>query len=99
MNATPNPNDWHVKVFPRRAGDFGHLSLSSIQYTDSEAQRLQKDMAADIKRHIDNVAGTRVEYDSYVCECGNSYDTESEANECCDRTPDLIDSDPKPLEV
>ncbi len=78
-----NPNDWHIEVYPRRAGDFGYCSISSIKYSQKEAENLANDMISEIERHVDGVSGTRMIYESYICmKCGNQFENEKEALEC-----------------
>lgn len=31
-----NPNNWHIEVYPRSAGNFGYCSISSIKYNNRE---------------------------------------------------------------
>lgn len=82
--AKQNPNDWHIEVYPRRAGDFGGISMSGIKYTEKEAENLQVDIQNEIRRHINGVANTSVVYDGWLCEeCENEYSTKKEAEECC----------------
>ena len=78
-----NPNNWHIEVYPKRAGDFGFASLSSIKYDTKEAEDLARDMQDEIKRHVDRVAGCSMIYESWICpECENEFDTYKEAENC-----------------
>jgi rubrerythrin len=89
MKATPDPNGWHIEVYPRSAGDFGFASMSGIRRDAREAGYMQREMQEQIERHVDNLpsrgARTQVVYDSWSCgECGYSFSTKSLADECCD---------------
>jgi hypothetical protein len=78
-----NPNNWHIEVYPRSAGNFGYYSISSIKYNTKEAENLASDMQDEIKRHTNDVSGTRMVYDSFIClKCENEFDTEKEAINC-----------------
>lgn len=83
MNIKPDPNNWHLEIFPRSAGDFGSCSISSIQYDEREARDAQRDMENAINRHVDRVRHINVVYDGYLCECGNYFDNKQDAEECC----------------
>ncbi len=78
-----NPNDWHIEVYPKRAGDFGFCSISSVKYDAREAEVLADDIEEQINRHVDRVGHCRMIYDSYIClRCNTQYDTKKEAEEC-----------------
>lgn len=78
-----NPNDWYIEVRPKRAGDFGFASISSIEYTEKEANDLAEEMMSDIKRHIDSVQGCSLVFNSWLCPiCGCSFDEYSDAKGC-----------------
>lgn len=80
-----NPNEWHIEVYPRSAGDFGCASISSIRYDKGEAEQLQKEIENSIKRHIDRVRFTNVVYDSFICLGCNAYgETKKECEENCE---------------
>jgi hypothetical protein len=84
MKIIGNPNDWEIVVEPKRAGDYGFASISSIRYSHDEAEDLQSEMRADIERHIDRVRYTSVKYNSYYCDdCGAYGDNKAEAEEAC----------------
>jgi len=83
MNIKPDPNNWHIEVYPRRAGQFSGCSISGMKYSDSEADRLQKDIMEQIRWHVDDINSSNVIYDGYVCQCGNEYETKEEAENCC----------------
>lgn len=78
-----NPNDWHIEVYPKRAGDFGFCSISSIKYDTVGAENLASDMEDNINRHVDGVSGCSMVYDSWICvECNVNFDTRKEAENC-----------------
>lgn len=84
MTTKPNYNNWHIEVTPKTAGDFGGISISSIEYDKKEAESLQQEIEVNILRHIDRVSHTRVVYESYICSgCDTDYETEKEADDCC----------------
>lgn len=78
-----NPNDWHIEVTPKRAGDFGSCSISSIQYDTKEAESLAKEMIDEIKRHVDRVSSCSMVYESWICpDCKDYFETYEEAKNC-----------------
>lgn len=85
-NAKPNYDAMYLKVFPKRAGNFGYASISGIHYEDD---RHITDMQEQIERHIDNIQSIEIDFDEYwgkkwVCrKCESDYETEKEAEICC----------------
>lgn len=78
-----NPNNWHIEVYPKRAGNYGSVSISSVKYDTKEAEDLARDMQYEIKRHINGVAGCSMIYESWICqECQNEFNTYEEAENC-----------------
>ena len=94
--------NFRVVVEPKRLGDFGFVSTSDcLLYGDGpEAQkRIEAEyaercqgIAAEVKRHVDNVAWAAVEYDQgYACEyCGSTWTERSDNYNggCCTRDED-----------
>lgn len=78
-----NPNNWHIEVYPKRAGDFGFASISSIKYDSKEAEDLAREIEQEIKRHVSGVSSCQMIYESWICvECENEFDTKKEAENC-----------------
>lgn len=91
--------NFRVVVEPRGLGDLGVIRTSAEFFYGSgpEAQaRIERDMearcdeiAADIKRHADNVGSVSVEFDQeHVCEyCGSTWTEASETYNggCCSK--------------
>ena len=78
-----DPNNWHIEVYPKRAGDFGFCSMSSVKYDKKEAEDLAKEIEENIDRHIDGVQGCSMIYDGWTCPvCENYFDTKEEAKSC-----------------
>lgn len=91
------PTNYRVVVEPRGLGDFGVFSLGDRSYGTAEqiaeayAERC-RDIAAEIKRHVDGVRSIDVEFEQNpVCEhCGSRW-TEASADYnggCCDADED-----------
>ena len=92
-------DNFRVVVSPRRLGDFGSIRTSDdfLYGRGEEARkRIERDyqdrceeIAADIRRHADNVGHVSVEFDQeYVCEhCGRDWTEESNTYNggCCDK--------------
>jgi len=82
-------DNFRIVVRPRGLGDFGSIRMpSSLPYghTALEQKRMERDMedrcneiAADIRRHADNVSSVIVEFDqAEVCEhCGAEWTEKS----------------------
>ncbi len=84
MNAKGDPNNWHIEVYPRNAGNFGICSISGIYYDDNQCEILSRDIMDEIKRHVNDVQGTYLVFDSFLCtKCGNHFNTSKEAEDCC----------------
>lgn len=92
-------DNFRVVVHPRGLGDFGSIRVSAsffYGHTEAERKRMERDMeercneiAADIRRHADNVSSVSVEFDqAEVCEhCGAEWTEKSQYYNggCCDR--------------
>ena len=75
-----NPDQAYLKVYPRRAGQFGGISISSIKWEDTNHL---DDMQEQIKRHVDDYGGSQIDYDAWLCpDCKCSYWEKEEAEEC-----------------
>jgi hypothetical protein len=83
-NVIGDPNEWHIEITPRRAGNFGSCSISSIKYRPREAEELAIEMKEQIKRHVDNVSYiSDIVYESFICtECDSNYETRESAENC-----------------
>lgn len=89
--------NFRVVVEPRTMGDIGVFSMSdnTIYHGEGSQERKERDyldrcdeIAADIKRHVDNVRYVEVMYDQEdVCEfCGDLWTSEnSNYNGCCSK--------------
>lgn len=95
MAKTVKHDNYRVVIEPRRLGDFGCISMSDRMVCRDEADRLRQykerclDIAADVKRHVNNVGRVDIEFDSMpVCEhCGSEWTEEGyEYNGgCCEK--------------
>ena len=99
MAKKPGPKEnFRVIVEPRDMTNFGSVQVSrGMLYSGEDAQqRWERDMqarceeiAADIKRHADNVASAWVEFDQEpVCEhCGDAWseDNDTYNGGCCEK--------------
>ncbi len=88
-------DNFRVVVEPRRLGDFGSVSVSDSFFGQNK-ERIAADyldrceeIAAEIKRHVDNVRYVSVEFDQgHVCEhCGDRWTEESDSYNggCCSK--------------
>ncbi len=95
MKATKREN-FRIEVTPRSAGDFGFASVSGMQRSEAEAERLCEDIAEQIRRHVDELPsrhmsrqrGVYVMWDSKpICShCGSAWTEEGPYNGgCCDK--------------
>lgn len=95
--AKGDKENFRVVVEPRSMGDFGSIRMSEgfFYYGEGAQARKEKDyqerceeIAAEIKRHVDNVRYVSVEYDQEtVCEyCGSRWTEKSSTYNggCCD---------------
>jgi hypothetical protein len=95
---TKGPKEnFRVVIEPRGLGDFGSIRVSAsflYGYDAAAQKRIESDMqdrcdeiAADVKRHVDNAGYVSVEFDQEdVCEhCGSRWSEESAAYNggCC----------------
>lgn len=92
--------DFRVVVYPRRLGDYGIVSMSdSVLHKPDEIEKeyLERcdDIAEEIKRHVDQVGGVHVEFDTTeTCShCGYPWDESPDDSDpdfpkgcpvCCD---------------
>lgn len=90
-----NRYNFRVIVEPRRLGYMGFISMSDRMACGNDESRIDReyesrcnDIASQIKRHVDDVAGAYVEWDTWhVCEhCGGRWTEESSTYNggCCD---------------
>jgi hypothetical protein len=96
MARVPGPKtNFRVVVEPRALGNIGYISMSDRMACGNDLARIRREyeqrceeIAQQIKRHVDNVASARVEYDEEpVCShCGRDWTEESSAYNggCCD---------------
>lgn len=93
MSVITSLENFRVRVEPRGLGDFGWASVGDLTVSKDEADRQRQykqrceEIAADIKRHVDNVGCVLVECDvNRICEhCGSIW-TEDDADYnggCC----------------
>lgn len=95
MSATTRQENFRVIVEPRGLGNFGWLSMGDRAFCKDEADRQRQykqrceEIAADIRRHVDNVGFVTVESDTVrACEyCGAQWTEESDDYNggCCDK--------------
>lgn len=98
--------NFRVVIEPRKLGDMGFVRTSDrFLYGDSpDAQkRIEADyeeqcreIVAEVKRHVDNVAAAYVEYDKeFACEyCGSEWSERSNTYNggCCSKDEDAEDA-------
>lgn len=95
MSKKTTQENYRVVIEPRRLGDFGLASVSDSMVTSGEADRQRQykeqceEIAAEVKRHVDNVGWVGVVSDEVaVCEhCGWQW-TEDSADYnggCCEK--------------
>lgn len=87
--------NYRVVIHPRSLGDFGSVSMSDSLVASGEADRQAQyrerchEIAADVRRHVNNVGIVSVEFDTLaVCtHCGSSWTEESDtySGGCCDQ--------------
>jgi len=99
-------DNFRVVIIPRRLGDFGGISMSDsffYKQTPEDQKRYERDqedraneIAAQAKRHCDEVSRVDVEYDqAEVCEhCGYRWGEErSDYNGgCCEKDQEAEDA-------
>lgn len=85
-------SNFRVVIEPKRLGDYGSVRTSDSflrkpEQIEKDYQRRCEDMVEEIKRHVDNVAGVEVEYDTEeVCgHCGYEWIVDEDGTpNCCD---------------
>jgi len=82
--AIGDPDTAYLKVYPRNAGNFGNISISSICWDDTNHL---DNMADQIKRHVDDFGHSEIAYDGWLCPvCRCCYWEKNEAENCeCDK--------------
>jgi len=97
MGCVVRPTEYHVRVEPRRIGDFGRAgSVSDSLIEPDEEKRLEEyrvkceQMVRQIKRHVDDVGSVSVESEmEAVCEhCGSDWSEERDSPHnagCCEK--------------
>lgn len=86
--------NYRVVIEPRRLGDFGSVSVGDWLIASDEADRQRQyrarceEIAADVKRHVDNIGSVSVESDAVHCcdHCGARWTEESDKYNggCCE---------------
>lgn len=101
MGKTTKPIEYWVRVEPQRLGQFGYGSVSDRLIEPDEAKRLEEyrklceQIAADVKRHADDVGSVTVQCETEeVCEhCGAEW-TEGEMPHnggCCEKDAEVCE--------
>lgn len=81
--AKADPNNWHIVVYPKSAGDLGGVYVSWIQHDERDAKGAQDRMVGDIRRHVDGVARVTIVH-SWLCPvCNLSHETKQGGEQCC----------------
>ena len=87
--------NFRVEVFPRAPSDFGVVSISSIERSETETERMCERIAADIRRHVDDLPsswsdhsrGVHVAWDNepFCSHCSSPWTEKSETYNggCC----------------
>lgn len=95
MSKIDQRTNYRVEVRPRAASDFGIASISSVTRTEKETISICERIAADIRRHVDDLPSRWSDYDrgvqvvwdnEPVCShCGNAWTEKSDSYNggCC----------------
>lgn len=94
MSKSTTQENYRVTIEPRRLGDFGSVSVGDwlVAQNEADRQRLYRErceeIAADVRRHVDNVGHVSVEFDTVATcsHCGAAWTEGSEAYNggCCE---------------
>lgn len=101
MSRKTTQENFRVVIEPKGIGQFGYMSMSDSFFCKDEYDRQRQykerceEIAADVKRHVDNVGSVSVESDTvHACEhCGYRWTEESSEYNggCCDKDQEAQD--------
>lgn len=95
-------DDFRVVITPRRLGDFGWMSMSDrMASSDPERDMRERceEIAAEVKRHVDNVDGIEVTFtETHTCShCGYGWEVltaDEAADASCQQDEQSVEGEP-----